>query len=132
MRKKINNGISYTVNSTVTKEKLASSVGSGTDDVFSTPMMIAMMENSAMLCIKDYLDDNETSVGTEINCKHLSASPLGIKINCTAKVTAVDGRKIDFEILANDEAGLIGTATHSRFILDKEKFITKANAKINE
>lgn len=116
---------------TVTKDKLASSVGSGAADVFATPMMIALMENSAFENLANFLEDGETSVGTEISVSHTSATPFGMEVYAVSTITAVDGRKVDFKIEAYDPCGLIGEATHSRFVVNSEKFIAKANSKLN-
>lgn len=129
--KQIHKGQTAKISTTVTIDKLASSVGSGTAQVFSTPMMIALMENAAMNCIKDSLDEGETSVGTEINVKHISASPLGIDVYAVAKVTSNEGRKVNFDIEAFDSQGKIGEASHTRFVLDSDIFETKAKAKLN-
>lgn len=130
--KQIEKGISKKIITTVTLEKLASAVGSGTADVFSTPMLVALMENAAMKCISEFLDDGETSVGIEMNVKHISASPLGMEVYAIATVTEVEGRKITFDIEAYDKAGKIGTATHSRFVLLSDIFEAKAKAKLHE
>ena len=129
--KSINTGISKKIITTVTLEKLASAVGSGTADVFSTPMMVALMENAAMNCINDYLEEGETSVGTEINVRHISASPLGMEVYAIATVIGSEGRKITFKIEAFDKSGKIGEATHSRFVLLSDIFEAKAKAKLN-
>lgn len=130
--KQIKAGISKKIITTVTLEKLASAVGSGTADVLSTPMLVALMENAAMNCISDYLDDGETSVGTEINVKHTSASPLGMEVYAIATVTSNEGRKVNFTIEAFDKCGKIGEATHCRFILLSDIFEAKAKAKLDE
>ena len=130
--KQINTGISKKISTTVTLEKLASAVGSGTANVFATPMMVALMENAAMNCISEYLEDGETSVGTEMNVKHTSASPLGMEVYAIATVTGSEGRKVDFEIEAFDKAGKIGSAKHSRFVLLSDIFEAKAKAKLDE
>lgn len=116
---------------TVTKQHLASYVGSGLADVYATPMMVALMENSAMKCLAQFLEEDETSVGTEISVSHISATPLGMKVYAISTITYVDGRKVDFEIEAFDECGKIGTAKHTRFIVNSEKFLQKANSKFN-
>ncbi len=116
---------------TVTEQHLASFVGSGLAEVYATPMMVALMENSAMNCLAQFLDEGETSVGTEISVSHISATPLGMKVYAISAITAVDGRKVDFEIEAFDECGKIGTAKHTRFVVNSEKFIQKANSKFN-
>ena len=114
---------------TVTKEMLAINIGSGDCEVFSTPMLIALMENCAMKLLGEFLEEGETSVGTEINTKHISATPLNMEVTSTAKVTAVDGKQVSFFIEAFDKAGKIGEANHTRFVLNKEKFMAKTNAK---
>ena len=119
------------VDSTVTNEKLASYVGSGIADVFATPMMIALMENAALKCLEQFLDDGETSVGTEISTSHISATPLGMDVYAVSTIIKVDGRKVDFKIEAFDTCGKIGEATHSRFVVNSEKFIAKANSKLS-
>ena len=129
--KQINTGISKKIITTVTLEKLASAVGSGTADVFSTPMMVALMENAAMNCISEYLDEGETSVGTHMDVKHISASPVGMQVYAIATVTGTEGRKVNFKIEAFDTAGKIGEATHSRFVLLQDIFEAKAKAKLD-
>ena len=119
------------VDSIVTKDKLASSIGSGIADVFATPMMVALMENSALKCVEQFLDVGETSVGTEISTTHISATPFGMVVYAISTIVKVDGRKVDFEIEAFDTCGKIGEAKHSRFVVNSEKFVAKANSKLN-
>lgn len=109
----------------VTKELLASSMGSGDMDVFATPAMIAMMENAAMLCVDDCLEEGATTVGISMNATHIRATALNKNVDAVATVTNVDGRKITFDIIAHDEVGIIGEAKHERFVVNKEKFLSK-------
>lgn len=115
----------------VTDDLLAVNVGSGSLKVYATPSMIALMENAACACLADVLEDGETTVGTEMNVKHLSATPPGMKVRAEAEVTEVNGREISFAVKAFDEAGIIGEGTHKRFLVYSEKFTAKANAKKN-
>lgn len=124
-------GTIFRVTQTVTDDKLAISVGSGSAQVFATPMMIALMENSAFECLSQFLDDGETSVGTAICSSHLSATPSGMEVFATAEITSVDGKKVEFKIEAFDECGKIGEGTHSRFVVNSEKFASRAKAKKN-
>ena len=128
--KEITIGSSYTTQWTVTEDMLACNIGSGEARVFSTPMLAALVENAAMNCVKAFLDDGETTVGTFISIEHKSASPIGIKVSACAKVAAVTGREITFEVSAADECGEIGTALHKRFVLGAEKFQAKADSKL--
>ena len=111
---------------TVTKDNTASAIKSGALDVFSTPMMIALMECAACECLADCLDDGEASVGTAVDIEHLAASPVGAKITATAAINGIDGRKIEFAVTANDEQREIGKGKHSRFVVDTERFLKKA------
>jgi len=122
-------GKTASVTTTVTESNTAHAVGSGSLDVLATPMMIALMEQAACECLAEALTEGQTSVGTRIDVAHTAASPAGAIITATAAVTGVDGRKIDFDVTASDGAGEIGRGTHSRFIVDAEKFITKANSR---
>lgn len=120
---------SYEKEIEVTKELLAITVGSGDVHVYATPMMICLMEDVASNCLKQFLDSEETSVGTMISTSHISATPISMKVKAKATITEVDGKKVCFDIEAYDERGLIGKGSHERFILNKEKFEAKTNSK---
>jgi RimJ/RimL family protein N-acetyltransferase/predicted thioesterase len=122
-------GKTASVSTTVTEANTAKTVGSGSLDVFATPMMITLMEKAACECLADTLTDGQTSVGAQIEIEHTSASPLGAKITATATIDFVSGRKIEFTVTANDSAGEIGKGKHTRFIVDEERFMAKARAK---
>ena len=122
-------GAKYTVETIVTEKNTASAVGSGLIDVFATPMMIAQMELAASSCIAGGLEAGQASVGTKIDVSHSAATPIGMKVTAVATVTAVDRRRVDFAVTAHDEVGEIGSGTHTRFIIDVEKFMEKTNAK---
>jgi len=118
-------GSKATVTTTVTEKNTAKAVGSGNLDVFSTPMMIALMEQAACECLTDNLELGQSSVGTQISVAHTAASPLGAIINATATIIQVKGRKISFTVTANDGVNDIGNGSHDRFIIDTEKFMKK-------
>lgn len=120
-----------TIEKTVTNEMLANQVGSGEVSVLATPMMIALMEECASTLLKEFLDEGETSVGIVMNSTHDAATPMNMKISATAEIIEVNGKKVSFKIIAKDEKDVIGTATHDRFIVIKEKFESKAQAKLN-
>lgn len=108
----------------VTDEMSAAKIGSGLLEVFSTPSMIAAMENTAMQLIPQ--TEGSSSVGTSINAIHLKASKIGEIIEFSATVCKIEGRKYNFEIEAHDSKGeLIGKATHERFVIDIERFMSK-------
>ena len=122
-------GVSAQKDETVTDKNSAAALGSGGIDVFSTPSMIALMERAAYSAVQDLLPAAWSTVGTELNIKHLSATPLGMKVYATAELLSVDGRTLSFKVEAFDEAGKIGEGTHGRFIIEVEKFISKTNGK---
>ena len=114
----------------VTEHNTADAVGSGLVPVFATPYLIALMENAASTSLLPYLAADEGTVGTHLDVAHTSATPIGMKVWADAVVTAVDGKKITFEVSAFDEAGEIGRGTHERFIIRPEKFLAKAQGKL--
>ena len=113
----------------VTKELLACNMGSGALEVFATPAMVAFMENCAKQLLSEFLDEGETCVGISINTSHISATLEGKKVTAFATITAVDRKKVEFEIEAFDEVGKIGSATHSRVVVNAEKFMANVNQK---
>jgi predicted thioesterase len=125
-------GKTYTHEITVTSQDTAAAYGSGKLEVFATPAMVALMEASACDCLADYLDEGETTVGTELNIKHISATPDTMKVTAEAVLTAVNGREFTFEIKAYDECGEIGCGTHKRFLVYSEKFTSKTYEKLNK
>ena len=125
----ITTGKTADVKATVHEGNTARAVGSGSLDVFATPMMIALMERAACEVLSDALETGQTSVGTQINVSHTAASPVGAVITATATITNADGRKIEFAVTANDDAGEIGNGTHTRVIVDEKKFMAKAGGR---
>ena len=115
--------------SLVTNDNTAIAAGSGTLPVFATPWMAALMEQASQTSLQPYLSEDESSVGTHLAIDHLSATPVGMKVWAESEVTAVDGRKVCLNVAAYDEAGLIGTGTHERFIIAADRFLAKAEAK---
>ena len=128
--KEMKNGIVGKAQLTVSEKELAVNVGSGSLEVFATPVMVMLMEKAACNCVAEYMENNETTVGTEMNVKHVSASPLGSDISAEAELIGINGREFTFTVKAYDNAGLIGEGTHKRFLVFGEKFTAKAKAKI--
>lgn len=122
-------GIKGRQETTVTTANVATNVGSGKVKVFSTPMMISLMEKAALLSIEPFLEEGQSSVGTHINVSHCSATPMGMQVWVETEVIEIDRRKVTFSVKAYDELGLIGEGTHERFIIDIEKFQSKADSK---
>lgn len=121
----MNDILSYTTERTVTPNESALSMGSGDMEVFATPAMVALMEQAAMLAAKKLLQEGESSVGIEISTSHLKASRIGSTIRATATLEQRDGRRLKFRVEAYDGDVLIGEGEHTRFIVDKSRFLAK-------
>jgi len=87
--------------------------------------MMALMEEAAMRCVAPHLEDGQTTVGGYIAASHLKPTAHGRTITATATLTAVEGRKLQFTVSASDEDGLIGEGEHTRFIVDRERFMAR-------
>ena len=112
------------------REDTALEVGSGSLLVYATPCMAALMEAAACEAIASGLSEGETTVGIELNIRHLSATPVGMEVRAEAEVTAVEGKIITFSLQAFDEAGPIGKGTHKRAVVNSQRFLEKAYAKL--
>jgi fluoroacetyl-CoA thioesterase len=97
--------------------------------VFATPMMVTAMENAALNAVRAYLDPGESAVGTEVNVRHLAATPVGHRVTAEAVVTKVDGRRIEFSVSARDEIEEIGKGTHARMVVDLTRLDQRLAAK---
>lgn len=118
-------GLSFTATMRVSAEVTAAYIGSGDLAVLATPAMCALMENAAMMAVANHLEEGQTTVGTALNIEHSRATKVGEVITATAVLTAVNGRELQFNIAARDEVGVIGEGTHTRFIVNREKFMAK-------
>ena len=115
----------YTSKTKVTSANTAIALGSGDMEVFATPALVALMENAAMNAVKDQLPEGSTTVGAFIETTHVKPSPLGEEVSATAVLEKEEGRKLTFRITASDTKGTVGEATHIRYIVDRERFMSK-------
>lgn len=118
-------GLTYTSRLTVTDDKTAIALGSGDMPVLATPAMLALMENAAMLAVAPHLPEGSTTVGGQIESSHLRPTPIGGEVTATATLERVDGRKLFFHVEAHQGEVLLGEGSHLRFIVDREKFMSK-------
>lgn len=119
----LNTGLQFELKQTVEYKDTAANYGSGLVEVFATPAMIALMENTCLQCVQTQLEEGFTTVGTSVNIKHIKATPKGLQVRCTATLIEADGNKLTFEVEAWDEDGKIGMGTHKRFIINNAKFM---------
>ncbi len=113
----------------VTEKDTAAALGSGLLEVFATPRMVALMEQTACAAVEEYLEEGESTVGTYIAVEHIAATPMGMKVTAEATVTACEGRFVTFTVTCHDEKELIGTAQHKRAVIKAERFLEKTYAK---
>jgi fluoroacetyl-CoA thioesterase len=97
--------------------------------VYGTPYLVRDIEMTCRNLLLDHCDAGEDSVGTAISIKHLAPTLLGMTVEIKATITAVDGRKVAFEVSANDGIDQICTGTHGRFVVDTAKTVERLKAK---
>lgn len=118
--------VESTVWEEVNKQNVASSYGSGLVDVYATPAMVALMEKAALTAVNRFLPDGYTTVGIEVCIKHIKATPIGEKVWSKAVMKSRDGNKLIFTVTAWDNAGEIGKGSHTRFIVNADRFMSKS------
>ena len=118
-------GLTYTCTKVVSESDLALNVGSGDMRVFATPAMMALMEEAAMKAVAPYLPEGSTTVGGHISSSHLHPTAEGRTVSATATLMMEEGRKLTFKVKAEDEKGVIGEGEHLRFVVDRERFMSK-------
>ena len=109
----------------VNEHNIAKTMKSGALEVFATPAMCALMEDAAVAALAGRLPDGDGTVGISLSISHDKASAMGAQIRAEAKVSAVDGRKISYEVAAYEGDTCIGKGTHERFVINNEKFMSK-------
>ena len=123
--REITPGYTAEISAEVTADKLASAVGSGSLDVFATPMMAALMEQAACAAVAPFLEEGETTVGTELSIRHTAATPQGMTVTAKAELGAANGRELVLNVSASDSVGESGSGTHKRFVVYAERFQKK-------
>ena len=115
----------------VTADKTAIAFGSGTVEVFATPAMIALMEQTAMESVAQFLPEGFATVGTEVSVKHFKATLPEKVVTCLSKLIHLEDKKLVFEVAASDQYGLIDKGIHKRYIVDKQEFIDTLKDKLD-
>jgi predicted thioesterase len=103
--------------------------GDGMPAVVSTPNLVGFLERTARQTLAPHLEADERSVGMEIDIRHLAPTPVGQTIHCTARVIAVEGTKITFQIEARDAHEVIVRGIHKRAVIHLESFNRRVKAK---
>lgn len=118
-------GMSAVVETVVSENETALNYGSGDLDVYATPAMIALMESAAKSCVGLHLPHDYSTVGIEVNIKHIKATPIGMKVRCEAVLTKIEGKRLYFDVNAWDEKGKVGEGKHIRYIVNSEDFMKR-------
>lgn len=116
----------------VDESNVASSVGSGLLDVFSTPSMIALMEKACKESVAPFLDEGQGTVGIRLEVDHLAATPIGQKVWVDSELIAVDKRILTFAVKARSEKEKIGEGIHKRCVILNDRFLEKMKARYGE
>lgn len=116
-------GLSLTLEEIATQDKSAVNIGSGALEVYSTPSMIALMEKTSFMCVQQYLNEDESTVGGMVNIKHLKPTALGQRVVCNSVITEVNDKKITFQVEVHEHNLIIGLGQHTRFVINKTAFM---------
>jgi len=104
----------------------ALSIGSGDVPVLATPRIVALCEEAAVKAVRDYLEPTETTVGTRVSIEHLAPTTVGRRVRAYATLEDVDGKTLSFTIEASDAVGVVARGTHTRVVVERERFVKGA------
>ena len=122
-------GMSAVLTCEVNESNSAKAIGSGSLMVFGTPAMIALIEQTAVALLEGNLPEGTTTVGTKLDINHVSATPMGMTAECECTLVEIDRKKLVFDVIVKDNAGIIGNGTHERFMVEADSFMKKAESK---
>jgi predicted thioesterase len=113
----------------VDESNVAATFGSGRVPVFSTPYLVALIEGAAMAAVDEAMLPGQDTVGTDIQISHKAATPIGMTVTARARLEKVEGRRLLYTVEAWDDKETISEGSHERFIINREKFLAKVEAK---
>lgn len=119
-------GLEATVEETVTEAMTAQRLGSGDVPVLGTPAVLALIEAAAVAAVTDALEPGQTTVGASVELEHLAPTAVGAKVTATAGLVEVEGRRLQFSFEVTDPAGPVARGTHTRVIVDRDRFVSDA------
>jgi len=125
MLDKLKVGEKKSVTMTVTENDTALAMKSGNLKVLATPRLVGLIEEAASTLVENFLSADYTSVGTNLNVNHVAPTPIGSTVRADVELVKIDGRKLIFKISAVDDAKEIFNGRHERFIVNREKFLSK-------
>ncbi|BER93023.1 thioesterase family protein [Thermatribacter velox] len=122
-------GLTGVVETTVNDENTADRFDPDMVPAFATPMLVSLMDNAAHQAVKNHLPEGYISVGTRVSVSHVAATPKGMKVTVRATLVEIYRNKLVFEAEAFDEVEKIGEGRLERFVINREKFLQKLQAK---
>ncbi len=122
-------GLVGTATLVVAEEHTAARLGSGRADVLASPVMITLMEAAAVACVERHLPEGKESLGVHVDVAHVAPTPVGMRVTARAELREVSGRKLTFDVEARDEKEVIGTGSHTRAVVDAQRFRASVAAK---
>jgi fluoroacetyl-CoA thioesterase len=125
-------GLTGTAAIVVGEEHTAPSIGSGRVRVLATPVMINLMEAAALDAIERLLPPGHQTLGTHLDVGHYAATPVGMGLRASAVVTRVDGRTVEFRVEAFDDKERVGDGTHTRVVVNVERFDQRVQRKLSK
>ena len=111
-------------------EQTAPSIGSGKVPVLATPVMINLIEAAALAAVEHLLPTGHQSLGIHLDVRHFAATPIGMHVEATAELTAVEGRTLSFTVEARDDKEPIGGGTHERVVVNVARFDERIHRKL--
>ncbi len=118
-------GLRGTATIRVTAQNTAEALGSGDVPVYATPSLVALLETAAVNAVASHLSPGETTVGTWIEVTHLAATPVGMEVRAEATLSAVEGRRLTFTVVAHDAREKVGEGRHQRIVVARDRFLAK-------
>ncbi len=123
-------GLTGTATTIVDNSNTAASLGSGLVPVYGTPSLVALLELAAVHAVMEHLPPGSTSVGTHLDVRHISATPIGMSVRAQATLIAIDGRRLTFAVEAHDEVEKVGEGSHTRVIVEMDRFMRRTQEKL--
>ena len=122
-------GLTAEAQELVSQENTAKKYGSGSIEVYATPAMVGLMENASLKAVDPKLPEGYSTVGIHLDVSHLAATPIGMNVIAKATLEAIDNKKLTFKVEAFDDQEKIGEGTHTRYIIQIDKFLQRAKNK---
>ena len=122
-------GLTAEAQELVSQENTAKKYGSGSIEVYATPAIVGLMENASLKAVDPKLPEGYSTVGIHLDVSHLAATPIGMNVIAKATLEAIDNKKLTFKVEAFDDQEKIGEGTHTRYIIQIDKFLQRAKNK---